>query len=281
MRAGRVEEAGALAVRIGKYMTRHAKNSLSNIGAETNANDMWAAVRKLTGRQQEPTVVDGVSAESLNDHYAAISTDHSYSTPFLKPLTKSIEPEYITEWHVFQILDHLRPTITGLDGLPAWFLRLGAPFFCRPVAGLFNLSLVTSTVPQQWKQATIRPIPKVNPPKQHADFRPISITPVLTRIMERTVVHSFIYPALLLPPPTLSFSDQFAFRPTGSTTAAIITLLNTITNMLLSQPYVTVISLDFSKAFDTVRHSTLLETMALILLKILAYINKFNPHKLC
>ena len=60
---------------------------------------------------------------------------------------------------------HLHPTATGLDGLPAWFLRLGAPAFSRPIASLFNLSLATSTVPQQWKQASIRPIPKVTTPK--------------------------------------------------------------------------------------------------------------------
>ena len=80
--------------------------------------------------------------------------------------------------------------------------------------------------------------------------------------MEKTFVRHFIYPAILAPPPTLFFSDQFAFRPTGSPTAAIIFLLNTITNMLLSNPFVIVISLNFSKAFDTERHSTLLEKMA-------------------
>jgi hypothetical protein len=80
--------------------------------------------------------------------------------------------------------------------------------------------------------------------------------------MERTVVSRFLYPAFLSPPPLLSFIDQFAFRPTGSTTAAIISILQTVTNMLLTHPYVIVISLDFSKAFDTVRHSTLLEKIA-------------------
>ena len=48
----------------------------------------------------------------------------------------------------------------------------------------------------------------------------------------------------------------------GSPTAAIISFLNIITNMLLTDPYVIVIALDFSKAFDTVRHFTLLEKMA-------------------
>ena len=79
--------------------------------------------------------------------------------------------------------------------------------------------------------------------------------------MEKTVVQSFLYPAFLCPPPTMNFSDQFAFRPTGSTTAAIINLLHIIANMLLSNPYVIVISLDFSKAFDMVRHSALLDKL--------------------
>jgi len=78
--------------------------------------------------------------------------------------------------------------------------------------------------------------------------------------MERAIVRSFLYPAFLKPPPHLSFSDQFAFRPTGSTTAA--SLLHTVTSMLQTNPFVVVISLDFLKAFDTVRHSTLLTKVA-------------------
>jgi len=76
------------------------------------------------------------------------------------------------------------------------------------------------------------------------------------------VVRTFMCPALLTPPPALMFSDQYANRPTGSTTAALVFLLRTITNLFAEQPYVVVIALDFSKAFDTVRHSTLLQKLA-------------------
>ena len=120
------------------------------------------------------------------------------------------------------MLDSLSPTATGLDGLPAWFFRVAAPIFCKHVAFLFNISLATSTVAQQWKEASITPVPKIAIPTQHSDFRPISITPILTRMLERTVVKTFLSPAFLAPPPSLTFSDQFAFRPTGSTSAAII-----------------------------------------------------------
>ena len=139
---------------------------------------------------------------------------------------------------VFRILDHLRHTATGLDGLPAWFLRLGAPAFAAPIAELFNQSLTTSTVPQQWKIAIITPIPKVAHPSLSSHFRPISITPVLSRLMERYIARTFIYPALLKPPPELHFKDQFAFIPTGSTTAAIIAVLQAIADMLSCHPYV-------------------------------------------
>jgi len=72
------------------------------------------------------------------------------------------------------------------------------------------------------------------------------------------VVRQFIYPSILNPPPGLIFADQFPFRPTGSTTAALITILQRVTTLLESNLYVIVYALNFSKAFDTVRHNTLI-----------------------
>jgi len=86
--------------------------------------------------------------------------------------------------------------------------------------------------------------------------------------MERTVVQAFLYPAFLSPPQSLSFSNQFAFRPTGSPEAAIISLIHIVTRMLLSNRYVVV---DFSKAFDTVRHATLVSKLAELELPVYLY----------
>jgi len=73
------------------------------------------------------------------------------------------------------MLDSLWPTM-GLDGFLAWFLHVAAPVFCQSIAYLFNLSLITSTVPLQWKDDSICPIPNTTAPKQEADFHPIYIT---------------------------------------------------------------------------------------------------------
>jgi len=163
---------------------------------------------------------------------------------------------------VFWMLDRLRPTAAGLDAIPAWFLRLGAPVFAAPVAFLFHQSVIECVVPSQWKTAGITPVPKVSKPVQPSDFRPISLTPVLSRSLERYIVRSYIYPALQHPPPGLSFDDQFAFRPSGSTTAAVIALLHTVCTMLSTNGFIHVLSFDFTKAFDTVRHATLMSKMA-------------------
>jgi hypothetical protein len=111
------------------------------------AKDMWAAVRELTGGSHNEANCAGIDAESLNQHYTNISADSRYSEPLCKQTADTFESPYIAEYQVFHILDHLRHTATGLDGLPAWFLRLGAPAFSKPITHLFNLSIITSTVP--------------------------------------------------------------------------------------------------------------------------------------
>jgi len=104
-------------------------------------------------------------------------------------------------------------------------------------------------------------IAKIASLSSHADYRPISITSVLSRCIKRFVVKSYIYPAISSPLPTLTFTDQFAFRPNGSTTAAIISFLHKVTSLLLTEQFVHVAVLDYSRAFDSLRHSSVHENL--------------------
>src|SRR6218665_568518 len=75
-------------------------------------------------------------------------------------------------------------------------------------------------------------------PSVISEYRPISVVSILSRIVERIIVNSYIYPAFLKPPVVENIKDQFAFRPTGSTTAAVIDLLQQTTTMLLTNDFV-------------------------------------------
>ena len=196
MRAGRVERAAALAVKIGDAIKRHNSAELSRVDVLSDPRNMWAKVRQLTGRSKSADVVSQnsvITADILNHHYAAISSDTNYTAPSVKQtVTRWRWCDRIGEYRMFRILDKLRPTATGLDDIPAWFLKIGAPFFAAPLADMFKLSLSSSVVPKQWKAASILPIPKITSPHIPADYRPISITPVLSRILERIVVMDYI-----------------------------------------------------------------------------------------
>ena len=214
-------------------------------------------MRRLTSPDTARTVYPPhFSPDMLNDHFASISQDPFYEPPPFKCSSTSLTECIISEMSVFKLLDKLKPTSCGGDDLPSWFLRVAAPFFSRPIAHLFTLSLIDSTVPNQWKLAIIKPIPKVSTPTLPSDLRPISVLPVISRTLERLVVSTFLHPAFKKLPQPLTLADQFAYLPTSSTTAALITLLSNITELLLTNSHVYVIIFDYSKAFDTLSHSS-------------------------
>jgi len=260
-------EAAALAKQSRAAIIRQNSAQLRRVDTKHCIKDAWAKVRQLTGAHKNRSCYSSTkfTARDLNNHFAAISSDEHYQKTFpkIRPTAASRSCD-ISELEVFRMLDRLQPTTTGPDLIPSWFLRLGAPAFSAPLAQLFNQSIHHSgVVPRQWKNAFITPIPQTVHPAEPSDFRPISITSVLSRSFERHVVRMYIYPALQQPPPDLSFSDQFAFRPTGSTTAALISLPHSISTMLTECPYVRVIALDLARlSTDTVRHISLLQKMA-------------------
>ena len=101
------------------------------------------------------------------------------------------------------------------------------------------------------------PYAKIVKPKTISDFRPISVTPILSRVLEKHIVMQYIRPAF----PSNLLLDQFAFKPSGSTTCALTYLLHNVTKMLENNSYVRCLTIDFSKAFDVIDHNTLLRKM--------------------
>ena len=113
-------------------------------------------------------------------------------------------------------------------------------------------------MPLEWLTAVLTPVPKNACPKSLAEYRSRSVTPIMSRLAEKLVIQHWLRPAL----PKSLLEDQFGFRPTGSTTCALINLMHHVTLMLECNSYVRCLLIDFSKAFDTVRHSLVLAKLS-------------------
>ena len=55
---------------------------------------------------------------------------------------------------------------------------------------------MTGTDPLQWQCAIVTPVPKVSRPTSLADYRSISITPLLSRLLEKLVVQNWLLTAI-------------------------------------------------------------------------------------
>ena len=79
---------------------------------------------------------------------------------------------------------------TGLDGIPARVLK-DAPEIAKAIAYLINLSILTGIIPQEQKEAKVTNIFKSGEKEDVNNYRPISVLPFISKIMERTVQVQF------------------------------------------------------------------------------------------
>ena len=128
-----------------------------------------------------------------------------------------------------------------------------------PIALLFNSSLQQGILPDDWRRAFVSPIFKKGSRHLPENYRPISLTAILCKIMERFVRDKLV--THLLDEKLLS-SRQYGFITGRSTTTQLLHYLDECTNITAEGGVVDSIYLDFSKAFDTVPHRRLLGKLA-------------------
>ena len=94
----------------------------------------------------------------------------------------------ITPEEVLKKLKNLKITKSaGPDNLHPAMLKSLADFLSHPLCELFNRTLETSQLPEDWKKAIITPIPKKGSKGDVTNFRPISLTSIICKIMESII----------------------------------------------------------------------------------------------
>ena len=76
---------------------------------------------------------------------------------------------------------------TGLDGIPARFVRDSASIIACPLRHVINLSLIQGIVPDDLKSARAVPIFKKNDKTEVGNYRPVSILSIISIVFERLV----------------------------------------------------------------------------------------------
>lgn len=123
---------------------------------------------------------------------------------------------------------------------------------------LFQLLLDSSTVPLSWKHSIIRPVPKKPGASSPNDFRPIALTSVLCKTMERVLVNP-----LTTSVSTVMDPFQFAYKRNRGTDDALLTMLNAVTQHLMHpKGYARILFIDFSSAFNSMKIHILLKRAA-------------------
>ena len=165
-----------------------------------------------------------------------------------------------TDLEAYRCLKSLNPSkASGPDDIPSWLLKEYAVLLASPVTKILNCSFQENKLPKIWKLANVVPVPKSTPVKQiNQHLRPISLTPILSKLAEDFVVSRQLKPAIL----KIIDPNQFGVIPGSSTSQALIKMIHCwveATDRLGGS--VRVVLFGYQKAFNLVDQTIIIDKL--------------------
>jgi len=269
---------------------RHAEylyDMCNNLTA--NPKRFWSFLKSKTKSRGIPKFLrtDNNTKETDNKSMATIFNlfFHSTFTPPtnnpLPPITVRHDPNLsnitLTQPEVLKQLHKLNPSkASGPDSIPTKVLKECAHAISDSLTSLFNISLATATLPTSWKHANIIPIHKKGDKHAATNYRPISLLPVISKVLERCLYNKII--DFLIPKIT---NLQHGFLRNRSTATQLMTIFTNINTILDSGTQSDTVYFDLSKAFDSVPHRLLIHKLKSFGLHgtLLAWIENYLTHR--
>lgn len=223
-------------------------------------------IRNLAGHRKKSLVLssddksDNEIANDLNTHFANICCTLPPLDPSAMPayLPAASPPPTILRHQVYHKLSRINTSKACHPGeCPSRLLKEFAFELSEPITHIFNCCLREGCFPNIWKNASVCAIPKVSPVTSFDQLRPISITPIISRIFEGFLANWILYDIKDKIDP-----KQFGNRRGTSIVHCLVSLLDTVhTGIDTSGTFANLCTIDFSKAFDHVNHAIVIQKL--------------------
>ena len=254
---------------IGKAKKKYYTKLFSHSSKQT-----WKTLKSVIPDQKSKesvTVTSGDNAEvanRFNNFFAEVGSKLADKVPHVPASDEnatsndSFEFTHINNTDVLDIIHKLKNTKSvGLDDISVLALKMCALEITPSITYLINLSLQSGTFPKQWKRAKVIPIHKSGDKESPSNYRPISILPCVSKILERVVQRQII--SYLHKNDILS-SAQSGFRPLHSTITTLLKVTDDWLHAMDRKEYTGAVFIDLKKAFDTVDSDVLIKKLNMI-----------------
>nr|CAH8822191.1 unnamed protein product [Trichobilharzia regenti]CAH8832846.1 unnamed protein product [Trichobilharzia regenti]CAH8851638.1 unnamed protein product [Trichobilharzia regenti]CAH8868946.1 unnamed protein product [Trichobilharzia regenti]CAH8876533.1 unnamed protein product [Trichobilharzia regenti] len=196
-------------------------------------------------------------AEALSKHFSQVFSDN-IDTSFVNFPEGNLKmaPLYIGKDTVLKWLLRLNPgKSSGPDELHPRILTALAESIAEPLSVIFNMSLDQSKCPRDWKDAIISPVFKTGSRNLVQNYRPVSLTSIVVKLLERIIRDAIIQ---FIEGNKLFAVEQHGFRAGHSCLTNLLLARESWASSADANIPVDAIFIDLSKAFDRVSHSGLL-----------------------
>ena len=259
---------------------------------KVNPKKFWSYVNQTikvkpgvsTLEREDGTVIekDADIAEALNDYFCSVFTRENLdSIPSLPPRISGISLTDIqmTSQEVLQQLLRLKPhKSAGPDQCHPCVLYNIRESLVAPLTLIYDKSLKDGILPDCWKEATVVAIHKKGSKRDVRNYRPVSLTSVICKMLEAIIKNHILHHLELH---SLLSDHQYGFRPGRSCELQLLRIVNEWTLCLDERKPIDILYLDFQKAFDKVPHIRLISKLQAYGIdgNLLSWINSFLSNR--